>query len=149
RNWLGTTMARVRDAWSPQTVQSSTVASVSLDAYVSEHGVTPDLIKIDVEGAELQVIRGARQLLANTRPMLIFESWPALEERIALYDLLDGLEYLVAPATAEFHRPGLSREAFVACPAMNFVAWNENTAIRAAAPTMHQAPATLSGSVSV
>jgi hypothetical protein len=149
RNWLGTTMARVSDAWSPQTVSTWTVASVSLDAYVDAHGVVPDLIKIDVEGAELEVIRGAREVLTNARPMLIFESWPALEERIALYDLLGGLGYLVAPATAAFQRPGLSRKAFVECLATNFVAWNERTSIGATAATMHSAATTLSRSVSV
>jgi FkbM family methyltransferase len=132
RSWLGTTTARVRDTWSAQTVSTSTVASVSLDAYAEAHGFVPDVIKIDVEGAELAVIRGARELLANVRPILIVESWPALEERIALHDMLDGLQYLIAPATTAFRRPGLSREAFVECLGTNFVAWNERTAIGAA-----------------
>ena len=133
RSWLGTTMARVQNAWSTQTVSTSMVASVSLDAYASAHGCVPDIIKIDVEGAELDVLRGARELLATARPILIFESWPALEERIALYELLAGLHYVVTPATAAFQRPVLSRTGFVECPGMNFVAWNESTAIGAAA----------------
>ena len=133
RNWLGTTVVRVRDAWSAQTVNTWTVERVSLDAYVGSHRFVPDLIKIDVEGAELEVIRGARELLADARPILIFESWPAVEERTALYDLLGRLHYLVAPATAAFQRPGLSRNAFIECHSMNFVAWNESSAIGAAA----------------
>jgi FkbM family methyltransferase len=149
RSWLGSTMTRVRDAWSTETVRTWTVASVSLDAYASAHGYVPDVIKIDVEGAELEVIRGARELLATARPILIFESWPALEDRIALYELLADLHYVVTPATRAFQRPALSRQAFVECPGMNFVAWNESSAIGAAAVSPQPREAMKSDSVSV
>lgn len=35
---------------------------------------TVDLIKIDVEGAELKVMEGGRQTIANYRPLIIFEA---------------------------------------------------------------------------
>lgn len=34
---------------------------------------TPDLIKIDVEGGELYVMEGARELIARSKPVIIFE----------------------------------------------------------------------------
>jgi FkbM family methyltransferase len=48
--------------------------AVSLDDYCSENaGFRPHIMKIDVEGAELKVLDGARQLLsdANLRPKLL------------------------------------------------------------------------------
>jgi hypothetical protein len=39
-------------------------------------GATIDLIKIDVEGAELQVFRGAQRVLRECRPTLLFEHAP-------------------------------------------------------------------------
>jgi FkbM family methyltransferase len=47
------------------------------DALFEELGVAdPAVIKIDVEGAELQVIRGLRQTLQRAQPVLFFEVMP-------------------------------------------------------------------------
>jgi FkbM family methyltransferase len=50
-----------------------TIEQSTLDAAVPPHHHV-DLIKIDVEGAELTVLQGAEQLLARCRPTLLFES---------------------------------------------------------------------------
>jgi len=56
------------------------VHTLTLDQYfASSHKVKPDLIKIDVEGAELDVLGGAKTLLDQPRekaPILIFEYGP-------------------------------------------------------------------------
>ena len=38
---------------------------------------TVDLLKIDVEGFELQVLKGAASLVKQYKPMIFVESWPA------------------------------------------------------------------------
>jgi len=48
------------------------VPCVTLDAFVRSHPA-PDVIKIDVEGAELQVLEGAAYLLRDRRPTLMVE----------------------------------------------------------------------------
>ncbi len=48
------------------------VPTVTLDQLL-ETAFSPDLVKIDVEGAELVVLRGARRLLAEVRPRLLLE----------------------------------------------------------------------------
>jgi FkbM family methyltransferase len=53
--------------------KSFVVPSTSLDAYVTKHQAAPDLIKIDVEGAEIAVLRGASNLLRERHPTLIVE----------------------------------------------------------------------------
>ena len=49
-----------------------TVLTVSLD-WLADRLPPPDVLKIDVEGAELAVFQGAKQLLKTKRPILIFE----------------------------------------------------------------------------
>jgi FkbM family methyltransferase len=51
---------------------SSTVQVVTLDDFAREHAVQPTLIKIDVEGAEWEVLKGSQRTLRNS-PHVILE----------------------------------------------------------------------------
>ncbi len=53
----------------------------TIDDETSTHGIIPDLLKIDVEGYELEVLRGARELLASRRPVVMLELHLDLLER--------------------------------------------------------------------
>jgi FkbM family methyltransferase len=78
-------------------------------------GESPALIKIDVEGAELGVLEGARGLLARAKPAIVFEHVAQTgslygAEPGALWDLLDGLGYRIMSVMGEgpFERSGFS-----------------------------------------
>jgi FkbM family methyltransferase len=56
--------------------QASTesVQAYDLDTFMSEKGISSvGFMKIDVEGAELKVLRGARHVLQQSRPLLLIE----------------------------------------------------------------------------
>jgi FkbM family methyltransferase len=50
------------------------VPATTLDDYLAEAGLPSiHVVKIDVEGAELQVLRGARRVMERDRPLLVME----------------------------------------------------------------------------
>ncbi len=54
------------------------VQLVRLDDYLQDHPLPRlDLMKIDVEGAEVRVLRGARKTIERFRPLIVFEVCPA------------------------------------------------------------------------
>ena len=59
------------------------VSAVSLDDYSSKH-TAPDFMKCDVEGAEVEVFRGASRLLREKRPGFICEMHSEENQRILL-----------------------------------------------------------------
>jgi len=59
---------------------------------VRNFGAEPDFIKCDVEGAEVEVFRGAQRLLAEKRPDILCEIHSE-ENRRALLDELVRLGY--------------------------------------------------------
>ncbi|MBX7255374.1 MAG: FkbM family methyltransferase [Candidatus Hydrogenedentes bacterium] len=76
-----------------------------------------DVIKIDVEGAELGVFRGAQAVLSHSRPFMMFESGP--DERLgytktALWQFLHDHDYAVlAPNAVAHNHDGLGLEGFL------------------------------------
>lgn len=83
------------------------VPSITIDRYVEESGDIPDVIKMDVEGAELLVLRGAERVLRYVRPYLIVgvhPYWlPKSQKAADIFDLLKELRYdVVDERTAPF-----------------------------------------------
>jgi FkbM family methyltransferase len=84
----------------------------TLDAELE--AVTPSVIKIDVEGAELAVLEGGRSLLSRARPLVIFEHVADAaamygDEPEAPWDLLSELGYRIFSVTG---RGPFTRSAF-------------------------------------
>lgn len=80
------------------TVGKVRVKLIKLDDHCKEHSIKPNAIKVDVEGAELFVFQGARQVLAKYHPIIYTEmlrKWSAdfgyHPDRII--ELLRGLGY--------------------------------------------------------
>jgi len=83
-----------------------TVSATTLDLHASRHR-PPDLVKIDVEGFELEVLRGAGELLRTCRPALLLEMLPSHLARMGrarqaeLVSLLAGAGYQIFNLTRQ------------------------------------------------
>jgi FkbM family methyltransferase len=64
------------------------VESVALDAWAKARDARVGLIKVDVEGHELQVFRGAQDVLRRDRPLVLFEQVGISEDVLTLLESL-------------------------------------------------------------
>jgi len=76
--------------------------STTADALIAEGFPPPDFMKVDVEGAELRIINGARDLLNQHPPVIIMEcsdqtSIDALKEIGYTVSKIDDSNYLFVP----------------------------------------------------
>ncbi len=102
---------------SDQYIAEIRVPIKKLDTLISSSDV--DVIKIDVEGAELGVLRGCANLLARSRPTVMFESGPFDNEGLrntkeTLWEVLFDQNYVVlVPNRVAHNDSGLSKECFI------------------------------------
>jgi FkbM family methyltransferase len=76
------------------TPRQGRVRAVTLDALLADHP-PPDMMKIDVEGAELSVLAGAARVLRDARPLLMIE---VATDRAKIRRLLEDAGYRLADA---------------------------------------------------
>jgi FkbM family methyltransferase len=114
----------------PEVVQE--VPATTLDAYCIQHGVRQiDFLKLDVEGAELNVFRGSRGLLAEGRiRCILFEISKPMIEGVGenpeeVFDILHEYNYKIYQFEGERGLKGISK--FPGNFKENFLAFAENT----------------------
>ncbi len=76
------------------------VRTLTLDGFCRRHELVPAAVKIDVEGAEQRVLRGATHTLRTARPV-VFLSTHGPKVRKACLDLLESAGYRVEPIDGE------------------------------------------------
>lgn len=91
------------------------VSCITLDDYCAKAGIIPKLVKIDVEGAGAEVLKGASTLLQQSRPHIFYElhaSTTECPEYLALLGLRDQYGYKLQSLDGE---TGPIRPAFGRC----------------------------------
>ncbi len=84
------------------------VRVTTLDKIVAEERLlAPAIIKLDIEGAELQALRGGRQVISKTRPVLVLESrdepwFDSGYSRAALLQEVSDHDYVLAGLSKDY-----------------------------------------------
>ncbi len=98
-------------------ITSISVSMKTLDSLIDATDV--DVIKIDVEGAELGALRGASRILADSRPTVMFESAPGDANGLgytkeALWEFFAAIDYeIVLPNRLAHLGAGLTQPGFL------------------------------------
>ncbi len=87
-------------AEAPAALSDSVVSVVAVDEFVAEEKIQPTHMKIDVEGFEVEVLRGARNTLETLRPTL-FLSTHGPRIHSACCQLLRLIGYQLAPLSGD------------------------------------------------
>lgn len=100
QNTLSGTHSRMPDA------ECITVSVDTLDVFCHANNVTPNLIKIDVEGFEYHVLRGSLLTLLHAAPRVVIEFHPMFWGEIGvtqsdIEEFLDRAQYACTPITGQ------------------------------------------------
>ena len=70
-----------------------TVNAITLDSYVIKNKITDiDLIKMDIEGSELDALKGSKYILNQFKPDLIISAYHSPDQLIDIMNYLSKLE---------------------------------------------------------
>jgi FkbM family methyltransferase len=131
-SWLGSVHEGMEwEALSSKTLIRREVKQTSLDSYLPEAKGRLILVKIDVEGHELEVLQGARQMLLNHDCLVVFEhSQEKKSGRTLIHQLLTSLDYQIynLESLLEEKSLPLDQESFLALPGNNHLALKKNGA---------------------
>lgn len=127
--WDGSTNRQfINRLASRQSLIAERVRQTTVDSYLVQMENRRVLIKIDTEGNELAVLRGASETLRRLQPKVIFECWPG-QERRDIFEFLQALDYQVhaLPWSPERKSLALEYSVFVASSLNNFIALSHDS----------------------
>lgn len=108
------TFIRAKDPSLGEPATTYAAAVTTIDGYVELGGDAPDLIKVDAEGAELEVLRGAAKTMRTARPLITVEVGDA-DDTPRSRDVIDfaaASGYDAAEVTPHGTRPHAPRDTY-------------------------------------
>jgi FkbM family methyltransferase len=99
-------MASIQPGWTSSSTEATTVKASTIDEFLrAREPCKVSMIKIDVEGAENQVLRGAAKTIARHRPLIICEVLTTAAEHEATFELMQSAGYACLHLSADGPRP--------------------------------------------
>jgi FkbM family methyltransferase len=123
--WLGTTCEDYtsKELRRDSKLLTQQVLRGTLDAYLGSRAPVKMMLKIDTEGSELPILKGASQTIAVHRPMIVFEGSRKVDRK-EMFDLFEEMQYRVFSLPWSPSSPGahLAKGEFVVSRNANFIA---------------------------
>ncbi|MGH9198521.1 MAG: FkbM family methyltransferase, partial [Acidimicrobiia bacterium] len=96
------------------------VEARTLDELVTDHGLDPGLVKVDVEGVEHMVFEGGRGMFVKHRPVVVSELSDYLLRRngssaLEVVSFFEGLDYAVVDPLHPSIKPGFREFGDIVC----------------------------------
>lgn len=57
-----------------EVLNKTTIKQINLDNYLAEKNIIPNFIKIDVDGYEMQVLKGLKNTILKVKPIIVIET---------------------------------------------------------------------------
>ncbi|MEM9027603.1 MAG: FkbM family methyltransferase [Pseudomonadota bacterium] len=117
----------IGSAESSNAVRRTQVEVVTVDGFFTGSELLANckniLMKIDVEGAELEVLKGSRKIIKEKAPLIIFES-NERQGRDALFEFMQEAEYVISELPWQRSKvdQALNSEEFMGSSMTNFIA---------------------------
>ena len=81
-------------------INKSYVESVTLDKFCKIKNIIPDIIKVDIEGSEIEMLIGSRWIIKKFQPLIFLSYHPSHIKKLGynknfIFDIIDDLDYKV------------------------------------------------------
>ena len=75
--------------------QAFTVETITVDKYVQENNLNVGLIKVDVEGTEQRLLKGAIETIKSQKPILVFSIYHNPNDFFEIKPLIEKLDLVI------------------------------------------------------
>ena len=80
--------------------QKKIIRSITLDMFCKSNNIYPDIIKVDIEGSEIEMLIGAKKILRKHKPLIFLSYHPYHIKKLgyqnsSIFDILTKLNYKI------------------------------------------------------
>lgn len=72
-------------------VSTSETQTITLDEYVQKHNICVGLIKVDIEGFEMEFLKGALQTIKSQKPLMIISIYHSIKDFFEIKTFIESL----------------------------------------------------------
>jgi len=106
------------------------VQSISLDEFTRDKKYLPSIIKIDVEGSELDVINGAKNLIRSEKPTIIMEVLDNKANKNSIFNYFKSESYIIYSVDNNILTEHYNAEDFETSISTNYIFITDNSLIQ-------------------